>query len=305
MHDTVVVAGAAGDLGGRIVEELVARGASVRALLRPNAGPEQVQRVTALGAVPVTAEPGDVRAVAGAIGGAACVVSALSGLRAVLLDRQSTLLDAAALAGVPRFIPSDFSADFTRTAPGHNRNFDLRREFADRAERSGVAVTSILCGAFMDMLGAEMPIIVPRLHAVLFWGDADEPLDFTTRQDTAAYTAEAALDPSAPRWLRIAGDTVSARDMARLMTDLSGHRYKVLWCGTVGMLAALTATARRLAPQPGVVFPAWQGMAYMRDMFSGDARLEPLDNDRYSQPRWTSVRARFSEGHMPTHPAGA
>ena len=72
-----------------------------------------------------------------------------------------------------------------------------------------------------------------------------------------------------------------------------------MWCGTVGVLAALAATARRVAPQPGEVFPAWQGMAYMQDMFSGQARLTPLDNDRYPDLTWTSVRKRFTTGHLP------
>ena len=75
-------------------------------------------------------------------------------------------------AGVPRFISSDYSAHFTKTPPGRNRNFDLRREFAGPAERLPVRVTSILNGAFMDILGAERPILQPRLHRVLFFGDA-------------------------------------------------------------------------------------------------------------------------------------
>lgn len=67
-----------------------------------------------------------------ACAGAACVVCALNGVRPVMIDRQSALLEAAVAAGVARFIPSDFSADFARTAPDGNRNLDLRREFMAR-----------------------------------------------------------------------------------------------------------------------------------------------------------------------------
>ena len=295
----VVVAGAAGDLGRRITEHLVKRSASVRALLRVDASEEDRQRVESLGAVGVAADVGDVGSVAAACEGADCVVSALSGLREVVLDRQSVLIDAAARAQVPRFISSDFSADYTRTEPGHNRNFDLRREFMGRADRARIAVTSILNGAFMDMLGAEMPIIQPRIRAVLYWGDADQPLDFTTRDDTAAYTAAAALDATTPRQLRIAGDTLSARDIAGIMSELSHQEYRALRAGSVTALALLGRVARVVAPQPAAVFPAWQGMQYMRDMFSGQARLAPLDNDRYPDLHWTSLRARFTAGHLP------
>jgi hypothetical protein len=123
--------------------------------------------------------------VAAACDGAACVVSALNGLHDVIVDRQSVLLDAAVKAGVPRFISSDYSADFTKTTPGDNRNCDLRREFMARTDRAPIKVTSILNGAFMDMLGAELPIIQPSIHRVLYWSDADQLLDFTTKDDVA------------------------------------------------------------------------------------------------------------------------
>lgn len=301
---TVVVAGAAGDLGSRITAELVARGVTVRGLLRADASEDQHQHLRRLGAVPVTADAGDVSSVARACDGATCVVSALSGLRDVVLDRQSVLIDAAVRAGVPRFISSDYCADYTKTEPGHNRNFDLRREFAGRADRAPIAVTSVLNGAFLDMLGAEMPIIRPRLRAVLHWGRADQPLDFTTRADTAAFTAAAALDDSAPRRLRIAGDTLSARELAAVMTELTGRRHRPVRAGSVTALAGLARLARLVAPQPAAVFPAWQGMAYMRDMFSGEARLDPLDNDRYPGIDWTSVRRRFADGHLPGATSG-
>jgi hypothetical protein len=85
-----------------------------------------------------------------------------------ILDGTITfLLDAAVKAGVPRFISSDFAADFTKSIPGRNRNFDLRRAFMARVDTAPIRVTSILNGAFLDMLGAEMPIIQPRIHRVL------------------------------------------------------------------------------------------------------------------------------------------
>ena len=40
--------------------------------------------------------------------GVSCVVSALAGLREVVVDAQKVLLDAAIAADVPRFIPSDY-----------------------------------------------------------------------------------------------------------------------------------------------------------------------------------------------------
>ena len=36
-------------------------------------------------------------------------------------------------------------------------------------------------------------------------------------------------------------------------------------------------------------------MQYMRNMYDGRAKLEPLDNDRYPGMRWTTVRDVLTE----------
>ena len=290
----IVLAGASGDLGGRIARALIGRGAAVRALVRHDTAPDERQRLAAMGVAVAPADMADAGAVAAQCEGASCVVSALNGLHDVIVGRQGVLLDAAVMAGVPRFIPSDYSADFTRTQPGGNRNLDLRREFMARADQAPIRATSVLNGAFMDMLGAEMPVIQPRIRRVLHWGSADQPLDFTTKDNVAACTAEAALDDAAPRILRVAGDSISARGIAQAMTAATGRPYGTLWAGSIGSLGVLIRVARLAAPQPEAVFPPWQGMQYMHDMFSGQAKLDPLDNNRYPGLRWTSVAGHLA-----------
>ena len=292
---TIVVAGATGDLGTRITKALIARGVTVRALTRLDASEQKIKQTEALGAATARADMSDVDSVAAACEGAACVVSALNGLHDVIIDRQSVLLDAAVKAGIPRFISSDYSLDFTKTTPGHNRNLDLRREFMARADRSPIQVTSILNGAFMDMLGAEMPVIQPRLHRVLYWRDAEQLLDFTTKDDSAAYTAAAALDDTTPRILRIASDTRSTRELAEAMSNVTDRRYRPLRVGGLGSLKNLIHITKLIAPQPQAAFPPWQGMQYMRDMFSGRGKLEPLDSGRYPELHWTSVEEYLSK----------
>ncbi len=58
------------------------------------------------------------------------VVSALDGIRRVIVEAQRVLIDTAARAGVQRFVPRDYSTDYRRIAFGSNRNVELRREFA-------------------------------------------------------------------------------------------------------------------------------------------------------------------------------
>jgi nucleoside-diphosphate-sugar epimerase len=192
-------------------------------------------------------------------------------------------------AGVPRFFPSDFSADFTKTRPGRNRNLDLRREFMTIAQRAPIALTSILNGAFAELLSGEAPFLIYPIHRALAWGDPDQKMDFTTKDDVAAFTAQAAMDHETPRILRIAGSEVSASDLARIASDVTGQHWKVLRPGSTTVLSGVIRVARVFQPGERELYPAWQGMQYMRDMMEGDAKLSPLDNDRYPM-KWTSAR---------------
>lgn len=297
MSDTgnVAIAGGTGDLGARIIKALVARGATVSAIVRPDLDDGERSRTETLGARVIPADPFDLDAVAEALAGADCVVSALNGVRDVIIDRQTVLLNAAIRAKVPRIIPSDYAADFTKTRPGDNRNFDLRREFMALIDLAPIQATSILNGAFMDMLGEEMPLIQPGIRRVLFWHDPDQRLDFTTKDNVAAYVAAAAMDENTPRFLRIAGDTLSARELAVAMTETTAERYRTLWVGSLGSLGAMIKLTKLIAPGQDEAFPPWQGMQYMRDQFSGRGKLEPLDNARYPDLLWTPVKALLAE----------
>jgi nucleoside-diphosphate-sugar epimerase len=299
MDAGVVLAGATGNLGGRIASALLARGAKVRALVRRGAAPDKVARLQQLGAAIAEVDFASAADVAKACAGAACVVSTLAGLREVIVDAQTVLLEAAVKARVPRFIPSDYSIDFTRLPVGQNRNLDLRREFHERLDTAPIAATSIFNGAFMDLLTGQAPFILFRWKRVLCWGNADQRLDFTTMDDTAVFTAAAALDESTPRALHIAGDRVSARDLATIVSEVTGERFRLFRPGGLAMLAIMIRIARALFPNPKALYPPWQGMQYMHNMFSGLADVDRLDNDRYPGMRWTAAREILAKAASP------
>ena len=230
------------------------------------------------------------------------MVSALAGLADVIVDTHSVLLDAAVEAGVPRFIPSDFSIDFTRFPAGENRNLDLRRDFHRRLDQAPIAATTIFNGAFAELLTGQMPFILFRFRRVLYWGSADQRMDFTTMATPAAFTASAALDPSTPRFLRIAGDQFSARELTGTVSEVTGKEFRLFRAGGLGMLGSLIKVARTVAPGEKELYPAWQGMQYMRNMFDGRAKLQPLDNYRHPSIRWTTARDVLSARHV-SYPA--
>ncbi len=288
-ENTVILAGATGHLGGSIARYLRQRGATVKALVRPGSGRQKVAALQQLGVIIAEVDFGNVAALTEACRGGSVVVSALSGLREVIVETQTRLLEAAVAAGVPRFIPSDYAIDLFKLPPGTNRNLDLRREFAARLDRAPIRATSILNGMFTDLLTGEAPVILFPFRRVIYWGNADQPMDFTTLDNTAEYTAAAALDPATPRFLCIAGDVQSARDLKESASAASGRRFRLLRLGGLGTLGFLIKFTRTVFPQKGEVFPVWQGMQYLHNMLSGLPKLQPLDNSRYPEIRWTSV----------------
>ena len=293
----VVVAGATGNLGGRIVRELLEHGAGVRALVRPGTPAAKLAPLKSAGADVVPVDLGDVPALTRELEGATCVVSALQGLGEVILGVQERLLDAAVAAHVPRFIPSDYSIDFTHLPDGWNRNLDLRREFHRRLDEASLEATSILNGAFMELLLGPMPLLDFKNNQVRYWQSADQKMDFTTLDNTAAFTAAAARDASTPRVLRCAGDALSPRELAEVAGEVKRVKLELTRLGSAEELFALIQTQR--AADPGgetQKYPRWQSMQYMHNMFSGRAKLEPLDNGRYPTLRWTTVRDLLSAG---------
>jgi nucleoside-diphosphate-sugar epimerase len=305
MDKNVVLAGATGNLGGRITSALLARGANVTTIIRRGVAPDKVAGLRQLGATIAEVDFASPAELSQACTGATCVVSALAGLREVIVDAQAALLEAAVKAGVPRFIPSDYSIDFTRLPVGQNRNLDLRREFHERLDRAPIAATSIFNGAFMDLLTGQAPFILFKWKRVLCWGDADQRLDFTTIEDTAAFTAAAALDESTPRALHVAGDRISARGLAAIAHEVTGRKFRVWRPGGLATLAALIKIARALFPSPQALYPPWQGMQYMHNMFSGLASVERLDNDRYPGMRWTTTREHLGKAIKPPTMVGS
>jgi len=290
LKQTILVAGGTGNLGGRIVKAAIARGAEVRAIVRKGSEPEKIEKLTELGAEVITVDMSDVDELKKACQGASCVVSALSGLHETIVDSQIKLLDAAIAAGVPRFIPSDFSSDFTKLPAGENRNFDLRKEFHQYLDKSPIAATSILNGAFADeILSYNTPLYNVENFSVGYWGDkSDWKIDFTTMDNTADYTAAAALDSTTPKILRIASFQISPNELVSVGKEVKNREFKLVPMGSLEDFSASNKKERAAHPEgEKEVFPGWQNKQYLYSMFS--VQNTPLDNDRYPDVRWTSA----------------
>ena len=78
--------------------------------------------------------------------------------------------------------------------------------------------------------------------------------------------------------------------MAAAVSDVTGENFRLFRAGGLGRLSTLIKITRAVLFKSKALYPPWQGMQYMHNMFSGLAKLDPLDNDRYPGMQWTTVR---------------
>jgi nucleoside-diphosphate-sugar epimerase len=291
MKKSILIAGATGNLGNRICRELLKKGAEVSAIVRSSTDPEKIENLKKMGLQVYTVDFDNVDEIAKVCTGKNCVVSALAGLDDVIVDLQMKVLDGAIKAGVPRFIPSDFCTDYNGLVPGENRNFDLRRVFKSYLDGTSMKASSIFNGAFADILKYNTPVLNLKDKSIGYWGEkSDWKLDFTTMDDTAAFTAEVALDDDAPRDLQIASFQISPEELWAEIKEATGQEFRIHQLSSLEDFAQIIKKQRADNPAgENELYAKWQQSQYMYSMFSTHHRK--LDNDRYENLTWSTGSA--------------
>ncbi|PTL79239.1 NmrA family NAD(P)-binding protein [Vitiosangium sp. GDMCC 1.1324] len=299
----IVVVGGAGKLGRLIVNSLLAHpDTRVRALVRNPGKPEVAalaQDRVELAAFDAVSADDEARA--DAVRGAFTVVSALQGFGPdIIIDAQLSLIRAAKAAGARRFIPSAFAYDFFTLPAGINVHSDWRRTLGESA-RSEVSdsfeVVHVLQGMFADrnVLGF-LGLFDGEKGIVRYWGDGTTPIDWTTWEDTARFTAAAALDErKVPERLFVSGDRMDILTFAKTWESIRGRKLSRERLGSLEELER--ETKRRIAQEPRNV-PAWLPLMYARGVFGGQALLGPSHNSRYPEIHAENLAAAIARGAL-------
>ena len=131
MSKVILIAGATGNLGNKIVDELLKLNTIVKVLVRSQTDEKKIQNLASKNVEIYKVDVYTIEEIALVCKGVDCVVSVLAGFEDTIVDTQKILVQAAIKAKVPRFIPSDFSTDFRNLIYGKNRNLDFRKKFHD------------------------------------------------------------------------------------------------------------------------------------------------------------------------------
>jgi uncharacterized protein YbjT (DUF2867 family) len=225
----ILVLGATGRLGGRLVPRLVARGLSVRILTR------NAERARAVPGVEVAV--GDLRDPATllpALTGVRTLVAAAQGfggvdaqgVRAVDLEGNIRLIDAALAAGVEHIVLLSIHG----AAEDHPLRLLRAKAVAETHLRaSGIAWTivrpTVYAETWLDLIGR--PLI--ETGRTRIFGEGRNPIDFVSVGDVAAVTETAVVDPTLRgATIPLAGPApVTMLDLVELVREVTGVAGRV------------------------------------------------------------------------------
>jgi len=227
----IIVSGASGQLGGLVVEELLARGVAPSDLILVSRTPEDLSDYAAMGASTRFGDFTQPESLSAAYEGGDKLLLISLNTRGnpnprVATERaalQRTAIEAAAAAGVQHIVYTSFVDADRNTSP---IAIDHRATEAD-LRASGVAWTSLRNQWYADRIVAEATSMITARRATVH---PDDPgTAYVTREDCAAAAAAVLTTPGHEnRVYEITGPAlVSSRDVASLAAEIAGVEIEV------------------------------------------------------------------------------
>ncbi|KAK8095658.1 hypothetical protein PG999_013680 [Apiospora kogelbergensis] len=223
----VALAGATGNLGPAILDQLLAAGFQVKVLTRQSSNHKFPNSVEV---APVDYDSLD--SLIAALKGQDAVVSTLASMA---LEKQLLLVEAASKAGVKRFIPSDFGSDTvhpkTSKLPvyGHKVAVQdaLKRE-ASNAGSGDMTYTLVLCGPFLDWGVQASWLLDLKAREINLWDGGDRIFSTTTLPSVGKAVVGVLKHPDETqnRAVYVQNAALSARDLARYAKRATGDDFK-------------------------------------------------------------------------------
>lgn len=296
----IVLAGATGRLGNMIAHHLLELPeVGLHCVVR--SASEKTDALKEAGAKIFTVDFSALDEAKNAFQGAQTVVSALRGGEDVIVGVQLELYKAAMAAGARTFIPSDFSSDIFSIDYGDNWFIDLRKKFTEQANalNGSTRLVHVLNGCFLDrdVLFGFLGAFDLKDKRACYWGSGDVPMDFTTYDDAARYTAlAAATDQELPRKFNIAGDQMNFHQLVGAVQKETGVSFEAVRLGSLEDLDATITQRMKENPNNPLAFIP---LMYYRFMLNGKGKLDELGNSMFPEVHPTTVHEYVREHIMP------
>ncbi|WYZ38299.1 hypothetical protein EsH8_III_000213 [Colletotrichum jinshuiense] len=288
----VVVAGATGNIGQKLIDSLHARGHQVRGLGRTPSKLTEARRAKLEDFI-ISKNYYDIDALDRACKGADAVISAYGVYPTALqIDGQLLLLRAAERANIRRFVLSTWNHNWSQDPLGMHEAYDLLIAFRRIAELSSpikphYIFTGILADVFWVLPGRPYGSKENNGYwdgeekSMSFWGNCDKQIPWTTERDAAEFTAAIITRDDAEEggcWNTVSGIN-SVRDLAAAYEKVKGKKVELICRGSDEELKIIAFNARERNPPQNY----FEHMAYFYHYYTniGHWDMNSTDNDKF------------------------
>lgn len=231
----VLVAGATGVLGSEIVRRLIARGETVRAMVRITSAPEKVERLKRAGAEIVVADVKDPPTLLTACSGVDAVISTITTIltsqpgdsfEATDREGNKALIDAARESGARKFVFVSFDTSKSVDYPLSNAKHDVE----EHLKKSGLDYTILHPSFFCEIWLGPMLFADTEACTAKVYGNGTEKLRYVTVGDVAEFAVQSLTNPAARNAVVPVGgpEEISQRDAVRLFEEAYGKKFSVI-----------------------------------------------------------------------------
>jgi len=283
----VLVVGASGHLGSELTKELLSRqGLHVNILIRDRSHcPELADAVELYNGRVIIGDITKPSTIRGATKGIHTVICAVEGDEKTIFDGQMNLLEDCVANGVKRFVPSDFTIDYTKVDSDIHPFIALKKRFREELKKRNIGGLFIFCGMNMETFFERQaqPLdfwekgIHKRITGIHYWHNKTQKLPLTSYHDLARFVAAAIMDPNRTGDLRFVSEFVNVNEVSKIMSEIKKKEITPINAGSVDTLKKLVKDKMK----KNKIDSAY--LAYELAMFEGQGQLEHTHNHLFPE----------------------
>ncbi|KAK4182994.1 hypothetical protein QBC35DRAFT_132047 [Podospora australis] len=275
----VAIAGATGNIGQFVLKHLLAANFSVTALTRSGSNNSFPESVTVK-----EVDYDSLDSLTAALQGQDAVVATLAGH---VLPKQLLLIEAAAAAGVKRFLPSEFGSDTTNpkvtALPLHKPKLGVLNALKQKAAEGELSYTSVISGPFLEFgLEANFLLDFQNRHATLYDG-GERLFSVSTMDDVGKSVVGVLQHPEETKNKEVFVQSTATSLKGLLETAKKVTKGGKEWTSEVvkvdDVLAEGWAELKKEKPDPAIFVGKFLAAVIAGEGYGNHFKREGLDND--------------------------